>query len=232
MAGGFIGGSGSGAPGSVAATPDLYANSSAPNPKYIGDCSWKEIDGADITKSEFDIDVLVRPFMGPKAQFDVWIKQFPKYSADYQYKNMARTTYRTKGLPGGMMECHIEYKGLIDGILPTILPISDVVLKSCRLTTDNVDDGNIEVQYYAPTTTYRYVSPANQGGPAFTSPLGTNLDISPFSPRPPDYEGLLQYQTRDIVESFRKEQQGLYFTYEVVCTTLLEPLYDIVEVNG
>jgi hypothetical protein len=210
--------------------PDPYANSSAPNPIYIGDCTWKEIAGADIAKNEFEIDVLTRPFMGPKSAFDSWIRNFPKYSQDYQYPTMARTVYRTKGLDAGMMECHLEYKGLIDGVPPTILPVTDVVLKSCQLTTDNAADGNIEVQYYAPTTTYRYVLAAANSGPLFGSPLYTSLDITPFSPRPPDYTGVIKYNTPDTCEGFKREQQGLWFTYEEVWTTLVQPEYALVEI--
>lgn len=202
-----------------------------PTPIMCGHCAWAEIDGADIVKNEFEIDVLTRPFMGPKADFDKWIKGYPKYSPDYQYPTMARTVYQTKGLGGGMMECHIQFKGLIDGVPPTILPITDVVLKSTQLTTDNADDGKIEVQYYAPTTNYRYVKAGADSGPAFTSPLYTSLDITPFNPRPPDYAGKLQFKTQDQVESFKREQQGLWFTYEVVASTLIQALYDLVEIQ-
>lgn len=203
-----------------------------PVPIYCGTANqWDERDGTEQVKNEFEIDVLTRIFMGPKSSFDTWVKGYPKYSPDYQYPTMARTIYSTRDMGGGMMECHMQYKGLIDGIPPTILPITDVVLKSTRLTTDNADDGNIEVQYYAPTTTYRYVKAGADSGPAFTSPLYTSLDITPFSPRPPDYTGKLQYTTQDIVESFKREQQGLWYTYEVTCTTLVQALYDLVEIT-
>lgn len=195
-----------------------------PQPKYIGDCSWGEMDGADITKNEFEIDVLVRPFMGPKSTFDQWIKGYPKYSPDYQYRSMARSVFQTKGLAGGMMQVNIQYKGLIDGVPPTILPVSDVTIKAVKLTTDNADDGEIEFQYYAPVTKYRYVNANNDGNPQYGAPLSTNLNITPFNPRPPEYSGKLQYDTIDIVEGFRKEQQGLWFTYEVDTATILIPL--------
>lgn len=196
----------------------------APLPIYVGDCTWGEMDGADIAKNEFEIDVLTRPFMGKKSLFDQWIKGYPKYSTDYQYRSMARTTYQTQGLGGGMMKCLIQYKGIIDGTPPTILPISDVKIKSVKLTTDNAGDGEIEFQYYAPVTKYRYVKAENDGGPQFTSPLPTNLPLSLFNPRPPEYTGKLLYDTIDIVEAFRKEQQGLWFTYEVDTATIIIPL--------
>ena len=92
-----------------------------PHPKISPYFLTRGLDGADITKNEFEIDVLTRPFMGPKSTFDQWIKGYPKYAADYQYRTMARTVYQTKGLAGGMIQCNIQFKGLIDGVVP--LPV-------------------------------------------------------------------------------------------------------------
>ena len=196
---------------------------------YKGDVSFKEIYGATIQKNEFEVDVLTRTFEGRTSLLSGFLGTKLKYVPDETYPSMNLTEYTATELEGGMSRVVITYKGLI-GPAPTPTVVDQTQLQSVQLTTNNPDDGYIDVQYYAPTSTYRYVLASYENSPKYSA-VNSTFKMRPFNPRPSDYTGQLQYNKAEIITEFTVEQQGLIFAYTVTAAKILEPIYALIEVE-
>lgn len=122
---------------------------------YVGNCEFEEIDSSDITKDPWSMDAMTRTYAGRRDKLTAFLATLTKNKPDDEYRQLFATQWRVRN-ERAFSYVTLELAGLLDGKLPDPTYHDGTSRESIQL--ENLNGEQTEVEYYAPTTTIRYVS--------------------------------------------------------------------------
>lgn len=144
--------------------------------QILGSQRIAEEPGWTRARDLYGITRLSRPFKGPAADLDRFLKAIETNDSDYQFKDLFFTDEQTTGQRGLCVAVQVNYTGvpgLADGkpqfSRPTIT--KGLVTKTVLIKAANGSGKTIELTYKAPTTTYKYSRATEPTAPKYTGQL-------------------------------------------------------------
>lgn len=176
--------------------------------------------GSELSTDEFGLDVLTRPYL---VRTDMAPQLLPREGeVDFQYRDLTFSTYRLTELPNFWSRLSIEYVGHVNGYRRS--PQGEPGRRREYVQLKTTEDEDVEVEYFTPYTTYRYVSNGEPRKPRFNGPMIFGPDeISLGTERPARRKGRLMYRYENVLEEWSGRPRGRYYEVTEVWTMRLLP---------
>lgn len=218
---------------------------------YVGNVEIEEIAGASLAVDAWGLDQCTRKYKGALTKLSAFLATLrrDRFKPDPHYPALTLAQYvATEN--GPWAEVDVTYKGTFDGNLPQPPPpdsgVSVESVSLSLLTNDgpSSDSPTVQLTYYAPTTTWRYVARRRPVAPQFLGKLegakeikfltrrgaygnlqlfsGGNLEdqVSVDSGNLGDYNGIALSVTKGPIV----RPAGIYFECEETVQRLIYPL--------
>jgi hypothetical protein len=204
-------------------------------PLFKGTTSFRLISEDD-AENRSGLDRYTAVFQGEYADLDAEKAKWPRGTSTAStlgHSNMRLVSMRSAQPQSPFATLTLEFEGFLSNTTSSEpIDITDAIsLQAVTLVSDETDadgnDVNVQVQYYAQTTTSRWIHyGTNQPlRPKYPTVLQSEIDSSAiFNPYPAKYPGSLQYRTLGILSEFRRERivPGVWAVVET-WTNRIEP---------
>ncbi len=204
---------------------------------YIGDCTFQESADFVIGVDEFGADSLTRTYEGRTDQLKAFIAKWPKGKTDATFPPFSRRTLQATGR-GAFTTVVIQMSGLLDGKIPPAQISGGTRLQTVSLQRFGGQE-TCEVDYYAPFTTYRYVTHGIPQQPRFPGKIEQSAQAWEFKrtrgSRNTTFHQVIELSRIGGVVTYQKVTTGKFnFARDVSTTISFDPVgetYQVTEEN-